>query len=203
MAVFAAASALACVGLGAGQARAEAPSCAATAERHVVVDQDIGPVTVATDFDLTAIAAMATRLGASFARPPEGFYLGKFAATVTVDPAEAPETCDAPIAIHVTLHLTGRVIEIGRDLLSQPCRQAAAIEHYQLHASADEAVIARTAASLKNHLTTAPIVTTDLDAWLRTLIAGDTKLLDEERRAAQNAVNTPAALARLDGACSV
>ncbi len=124
--MFAAAAALACVGLGAGQARAEAPSCAATAERHVVVDQDIGPVTVATDFDLAAIAAMATRLGASFARPPEGFYLGKFAATVTVDPAEAPETCDAPIAIHVTLHLTGRVIEIGRDLLSQPCRQAAA-----------------------------------------------------------------------------
>jgi len=188
---------------GASSAWADDNPCAANGRRHVDVDQDIEKVTVATDFDLAAINAMADKLGASVARPPQGFYLGRFLYTVDAKPAQVQEDCSSAVDIHVTLHLTKRVIEIGRELRAQPCRQSAEIEHYQRHAAADAAVIARYAALIRDHLTTEPIPPGDLNNWVKSIVEHDIKPLNDDRRAAQNGVNTPAEFARLDGACSV
>jgi len=192
-----------CLVLGGGAAWADNGSCAADAQRHVEVDQDIKTVAVSTDFDLAAIDTMAAKFGASIARPPEGFYLGRFSYTMDTDPAEVPEDCSATVHIHLTLHLTERVIEIGRELLSQPCRESAEIEHYQRHATADAAVIARYAALIRDHLTAEPIKPGDLRDWVGAIVERDIKSLNDDRRAAQNAINTPGEFAHIDGACSV
>jgi hypothetical protein len=192
-----------CLVLGGGAAWADNGSCAADTQRQVVVDQDIKPVSVSSDFDLASISSMAAKFGASIARPPEGFYLGRFSYTVDSDPTDTPEDCSGAIHIHLTLHLTERVIEIGRELLSQPCRQSAEIEHYQRHATADAAVIARYAALIRDHLTAEPIKPGEPHDWVSAIVERDIKPLNDDRRAAQNAINTPGEFAHIDGACSV
>lgn len=189
--------------LPAGAAWADDGSCAPNSRRQVLVEQDIQKVTVTSDFDLAAIDAMAARFGTALPRPPEGFYIGQFSYTVAVDPAEAPHDCSSPVRIDLQFHLAKRFIEIASELQLQPCRRAAEIGHYQRHADADAAVIARYASLIRDDLGSQPIGAGNMTDWVRSIVDRDTKSLNDDRRAAQNAINTTAEFARIDEACSV
>ncbi len=100
------------------------------------------PVTIRTDFRLNEIMAQAARAGKSPAHRPLGFYLGRVAYKINWHEARSRiDGCPAVIRILASVALIDRQIEIGRELVADPCLYQRALLHYTKHASVDEATV--------------------------------------------------------------
>ena len=112
-------------------------------------------VAVATDLSLAEIRDLWRRSGSPGIYEPFGFYTGGFTSAVRVDVPD-PGACPAQVRIIVSMLLTNRQIEIGRELLANPCLYTAAVAHYRLLAATDDTLFsafsARMRVSIPNEL---------------------------------------------------
>ena len=113
------------------------------------------------------------------------------------------------------MQLSDRHIEVGRELRHRPCLFTAALEHYEKKAQADETALARYATAFMTTLRSAPLPTVRLSSnqsldegaraqieeWMTVLVNESLEALHEDRNAAQQAVDTPDELKRLERAC--
>jgi hypothetical protein len=107
------------------------PSSAPLAACEVSPNGDIqliaepGPVAVATDYSLEQIGKLAGDAGSDSKGAPLGFYVATFLVRTSVSLESDLETkCTRRIRIEITMPLTDRRIEIGREI-QQLCGRAA------------------------------------------------------------------------------
>lgn len=117
------------------------------------------------------------------------------------------------MAVHVQLVEGERVIEIARDLQTMPCLFDAALAHYRQHAAAAPAALkglavslpARLRAEIEHELPTYPALVATaqrrIEARLNAVLDAEIATYTGEFRAMQDNVDTPAEVARLEGAC--
>ena len=173
------------------------------AQLHVTVAGRHDKVTVRTDFPLDEIAAEAARSGKPVSHRPLGFYLGRVAYRIKWY-EERPRIGDCPpvIRIQASLALVDREIEIGRELVADPCLYQRILLHYTKHASADEAAFDRFVETLRTALSDSSLLGSfrslhraqddnDIDKSMRTIIDRALRPLHETRTMFQNSVDTP------------
>jgi len=101
-----------------------------------------GRVDMATDLTLAQIAELADRTGRVGRHPPLGFYTGGFGLVVGTDISARSESgCSKPVRVAVKVMLVNRHIEIGRELVANPCLFSVVRDHYRRHAASDDAAL--------------------------------------------------------------
>jgi hypothetical protein len=126
-----------------------------------------GPVQEAANYTLAEISELAHRTRRSGKHAPLGFYLASFGYTVSVDVSVLSETtCSEPVHVTVTLMLFDRHIEIGKELVAEPCLFALARNHYRRHAGADDVVLLDAARAQEMALQQIPLPRLQHDAAL-------------------------------------
>ena len=113
--------------------------------------------------------------------------------------------------IELTIQLTSRRIEIGREIQRQPCRYRTVLRHYQKKAMADNEAFAdyvnTVATTLRN--TPMPMIQADtsaaevrhqLEQWVKKVVDQNLQSLQKARRAAFQAVDTADEMRQLAGA---
>ncbi len=159
------------------------------------------PVTIRTDFRLNEIMAQAARAGKSPAHRPLGFYLGRVAYKINWHEARSRiHGCPAVIRISASVALIDRQIEIGRELVADPCLYERALLHYTKHASVDEATVNQFVDRLKVALNE-PMAKPDgsdharqadeIEKSMRIVIDRALQRLDNMRATSQKSVDTP------------
>ncbi|SEE38125.1 hypothetical protein SAMN05519104_5944 [Rhizobiales bacterium GAS188] len=181
---------------------------------RVTVVRQVEPVTSRTDFSLDEIAARASRSRQASGHRPLGFYIGQVIYKIAwhEGPASAAD-CPNVLQAVAALSLTGRRIEIGRELAGNPCLYQRALAHYGRHATADEAAFERFAEDIETILNR-PGSTPDsrhlndaghnhvLEDAMRSVIDAALGPLAEVRAMVQNSVDTPSEIETLkDIAC--
>ncbi len=126
-----------------------------------------GPVQESTDYTLGEISELAHRTRRSGKHAPLGFYFAAFGYTVSVDVSVLSETtCSEPVHVTVTLMLFDRHIQIGKELVAEPCLFALARDHYRRHAGADDVVLSEAARAQEVALQQIPLPRLQHDAAL-------------------------------------
>lgn len=128
-----------------------APVSACSGPTHAAFDVVAvhGPVGTSTDLTLAQISELAGRTGRVGRHRPLGFYIGTFGYTVRTDlGARAEVDCSESVHVTVTVMLVDRHIEIGKDLLADPCLLPVVRAHYQRHAASDDAILTEFATGL-------------------------------------------------------
>lgn len=174
-----------------------------------------GPIKEATNYTLREISELANRTGRLGKHAPLGFYFAGFGYNVAVDVSALSETtCSEPVRVTVTLMLFDRHIQIGKELLAEPCLFALARDHYRRHAGADDAVLSESARALEVTLQHIPLPELQRDAAsadedrqrVQHAVAAvmDEKLapLDATRANARDKVDTPEEVKKLSGSCT-
>lgn len=137
---------------------AEAAGCGSRGPASVEVAVREAPLSVRTDFSLAELGGMSVQLSREVRHPVLGLYsmsVGYMLRRVAVD-ALPPSRTGGPPCLHVVVQAelvaTDQRIEVGRDLLGDPCRLRAAIAHYGHHAAAASRALERFAAQLPHGL---------------------------------------------------
>ncbi|SDR51419.1 hypothetical protein SAMN05519103_04311 [Rhizobiales bacterium GAS113] len=176
---------------------------------RVTVVRQVEAVTIQTHFGLDEIAARAGRSSQPAGHRPLGFYIGQVIYKIAwhEGPASAAD-CPNVLQAVAALSLTGRHIEIGRELAENPCLYRRALLHYGRHATADEAAFERFAENIEAILNK-PAVTPDsrrldtgrqsraLEDAMRSVIDAALGPLAEVRAMIQNSVDTPSEIETL------
>jgi hypothetical protein len=128
---------------------------------------------------------------------------------------DAAGPCLPHLQIELHLRLAQRRIEIGQEVVKQPCLYDAVLEHYRKKADADEAAykvyVAWVAAALRETAFSGQAANSDtgLDEtvrtqarqWAKSIVDQGWDLAHGARVAAQRAVDTPEEMRRLAQAC--
>jgi hypothetical protein len=201
MAVMPPAGALACEGL-------------PDADIQVIAKSE--PAVLTSDLSLSEIDQLARQTGYVGKGPRLGFYFGHFSDKVSIGVEPEPKSdCARHIQVEVHMLLVDRHIEIGRELKQQPCLFEVARQHYEKIATADEMAFARYAAVVTTalHSTRLPAMSVSGDhppdeaareqikRWTATLVEQNLQSFHDARIMAQQAVDTPEELKRLERAC--
>jgi len=182
---------------------------------HVVAEPTA--VSVAADFSLSELDAMAQRSGIAHQPAPLGFYSSSVLHDVRLQPSQATTAaCTDRLQIELDIRLSDRRIEIGREVQQQRCRYTAALAHYQRKAEADRLVFADYVTTVARVLHTTPLPqladTTDagsvaadqvrLEHWVEAVVAQHLQALHQARLAAFQAIDTTEEMRRLAEACT-
>ena len=126
-----------------GLIQTAAAACEGSTRPSIHVIAEPAPVSVAADFSLSEISHLAHRAGEPHERAPMGFYISTVLHRVSmqVEPG-ITTTCAENLQIELTIQLTSRRIEIGREIQRQPCRYRTVLRHYQKKAMADNEAFA-------------------------------------------------------------
>ena len=160
-----------------------APIAACFAPTHALYDVAAvhGPVDVSTDLTLAQIAELADRTGRVGRHPPLGFYTGGVGFIVSTDISARSETdCSRPVRVTVKVMLVNRHIEIGKELVANPCLFSVVRDHYRRHAASDDAVLTEFARKLGATLQHLPLPS----------LAHDPTLAEEDQRRMEKAVTS-------------
>jgi hypothetical protein len=193
-----------------------AAACGVSPRADIQVFAEPGPVSVGSTFSLSEIDQLARETGYGGSGPRLGFYIGRFLDNISVGlEPDLVTGCEERVRVEVHMQLSDRHIEVGRELRHRPCLFTAALEHYEKKAQADETAFARYATAFTTTLRSTPLPTVSLflnqsldedaraqiEEWVTVLMNGSVEALHEERNAAQQAVDTPDELERLERAC--
>ncbi len=173
-----------------------------------------GTVYEATDYTLAQINEMAHRTDRSGKHAPLGFYSSDFGYTISVNVSAIAETaCSEPVHLAVTLMVSDRRIQIGKDLLAEPCLYALAREHCRRHAAADDVALSESTPAVEKSLQQVSLPRLQHDATragadreklqVAVRVAVDQTLaqLEAQRANAREAVDTPEEVKKLSGTC--
>jgi hypothetical protein len=189
-------------------------ACETLPDLHIAVTAPLDAAQVNSDYTLAEIAALAGRLHRDTNRELLGFYTGEFSYQIDIAPA-GDEACPARVEATVTLRLQYRLIEIGQEVVANPCLYPAALRHYRRLAEVDQQIVERFSARTAAMLTAAgpalkeihPSHAEGRDAALREQIRGVVEQaiapLHDARRDAQQAINNSAELSQLAHSCSI
>ena len=193
-----------------------AAACGVSPRADIQVVAEPGPVSVGSTFSLSEIDQLARETGYGGSGPRLGFYIGRFLHTVAIGlEPDLVTGCAERARVEVHMQLSDRHIEVGSELRQRPCLFTAALEHYEKKAKADEAALARYATAFattlrSTHLPAVNLFSTQsldedaraqIEEWVTVLVNESLQALHEERNAAQQAVDTPDELKRLERAC--
>lgn len=191
-------------------------ACGIALEASFRIHIQTGRVDVATDFSLGEISDQAKASGQASRTASLGFYIARFQHRVFAIVETGPEaTCTRHLRINVDLQLVDRRIQVGRELLQQPCLLQAALGHYEKMSVADETVFAQYVNALAATLNSTPVMDDvvpndrSLEDTLRLhaeqhakALVNQTLLpLQEARSVALQAVDTPEERRLLGDAC--
>jgi hypothetical protein len=192
-------------------------ACESSVKTEVNVIAEAAPVSVASDFSLADIAALAHRAPHSAVQPPPGFYMSTVVHKVSMQLEPGPtHACAGDLRIDVSIELTGRQIEIGREMTEQSCRYSVVLRHYQKKAAVDGAVFTKYLDVVKAALRATPPPTlqigTDedisaatrqrLEQWIKKVVDQHLESYQVARLAAMQAVDTPDEMRQLSEACA-
>ena len=179
---------------------------------HVVGRAD--EITIGSEFELAQLRELSDRFGRRGKHEPLGFYLSNISGETAVSVRnDRQDFCEGPVEIDVTIRLTNRHIEIGRDLKNNPCQFSAVLEHYQRHAAADTELLQRFVALVIQTLARRTLPDLINEAWNnssaeKTLAPAIQSIIDpvlDEMHAEQSsvigAVDTPAEVRRVEQTC--
>jgi hypothetical protein len=195
-------------------AASPAAACPGPPPVYVAVLIDDAAVQTRTDFTLAQIESMRRQVGGPDRHPNLGFYGHRFGYTVDVEPVTlAGGTCVESVKVTVKMALSQRVIEIGKDLLKDPCLFAIAQAHYQRHAAADDVVFSQYMKTIEPTLHAAQLLPPGHDYTIDALdpkaiearvhVAIDASLVpyDTARSAAQRGVDTRNEAEKMTSGC--
>lgn len=196
-------------------AGAPATACPAPPPVYVAVLMDVAAVATRTDFTLAQIEAMRQRAGGVDRHPTLGFYGHRFGYTVEVKPVRADDNnCVGSVQVSVHVVLSDRVIEIGRDLLDNPCLYGVAEAHYRRHASADDLMLRQYAQAIAPAVKAAQLVPPQpdfaidkvdrhaIEQLVRSTIDATLVPYDAARKAAQASVDTRTEAVKMATTCT-
>jgi len=172
------------------------------------------PPTLHSEFSLQQLRDIAHRTRRGGKHEPLGYYFGKFGYTIDVRFPPPGADCPRKIAITLTMGLFDRQIEVAGDLPEGRCLYRIVLSHYRHHAQADDVVFSRYARRVTLALHAAPTrqiagtnpSSADIDEIKRNIESSvETALssFNDDRDAAEAAVDTPAEVDRLAHACAV
>lgn len=119
-------------------------ACPAPARATFSVETVHEPVVVATDFSLSEIMQLAMQAGWDGDYTPLGFSVGVPQYELVSNTASGNKaSCDDPINISIRLTITNRRIEIGKQLAYEPSCFLMARQHYILHATENDIILAQ------------------------------------------------------------
>lgn len=137
---------------------AEAAGCGSLGPASIEVVVREAPLSVRTDLSLAELGEMSAQFSREARHPVLGLYsvsVGYVLRRVAVD-ALPPSRSRGPPCLYVVVQAelvaTDQRIEVGRDLLDDPCRLHAAIAHCGHHAAAASLALKRLAAELPHKL---------------------------------------------------
>lgn len=128
--------------------------------------------------------------------------------------ATLPGQCPERIAVHISMSISGRRIEIGRELASRKCLYSALLTHYRKHATDDVGIVEhyrkrveRTLQERSNLLPGSagietPLGRAELVRLTSGIIESALQGLSEDRAAAAERVDTPDEIEHLTDACA-
>jgi len=106
-----------------------------------------GPVSEQTSYRRAEVQELARRSGLPLRHEPLGFYIGGFGQEILIDSERRTSTdgtrCDYLTTVTVRIYLINRLIEIASDLEVYRCKPEAVLQHYRMHAIADDMVLSR------------------------------------------------------------
>jgi hypothetical protein len=189
--------------------------CPAPPPVYVAVLLDASAVETRTDFTEAQIEAMREQTGGIERHPTLGFYGHRFGYTVNVDLVRAaPEPCAKSVNVSIHMVLSQRVIEIGRELSTNPCLFAVAKAHYERHAIADDQVLRQYAQGLTPALQATQLLprlddyaadkleTAQIDQLVHAAIDATLVQYDAARHAAQTAVDSKTEAQKMTSGCT-
>jgi hypothetical protein len=200
-----------------GLSQFSAVACESRVKTDVNIIAESAPVSVASDFSLSHIATLAHRAPHSAVQPPPGFYISTVVHKVSMQLEPGPtHACAGDLRIDVSIELTGRQIEIGREMTEQSCRYSAILRHYQKKAAVDSAVFTKYLDVVKAALHAAPLPTlqigTDedlsaatrqrIEQWVKKVVDQHLQSYQVARLLAMQAVDTPDEMRQLSEACA-
>ncbi len=183
---------------------------------YVHTSAQTGQVAVTKDLSLDQITALAKEIGKTRNAAVLGFYIGRFQHQASATVETGPEArCTKHLRIEIDLQLIDRRIQVGRELLQQPCLLYAAVNHYEKKASADETVFARYVDAIAATLNSTPVlddfapidepgevaIRRHAEQRVEALVDQSLPSLKSARNAAQLAVDTPEEMRLLGEAC--
>jgi hypothetical protein len=191
------------------------PACVAHPPVLVGVLMDVSAVAVRTDFSLAQIEAMRKRTSGTDRHPTLGFYGHRFGYTVEVEPMHADNSpCVSSVQVRVHIVLSERVIEIGKDLATNPCLYSVAEAHYRRHADADDRAASQYSQTIALVLRTSQLLPDQddyafdkveprqIEQLVRTAIDATLVPYDATRVAAQISVDTKTEAVKMATSCS-
>ncbi len=143
-----------------------------------------------------------------------GYYSGTFCYTVKVDISDAANGAyTGTVRVRVEMSLTERRIEIGQELVKDPCLFSAILGHYGQHAAFDDKVLSRFAKSVTVTLNSEPTSSLQGDPqsveedrgfiteFAKRVVEQGLPAFDAERNAASKTVDTSARIQKLEEGC--
>jgi len=172
------------------------------------------PPTLHSEFSLQQLRDIAHSTHRGGRHEPLGYYFGKFGYTIDIRFAPAGMDCPETIAITHTMGLFDRQIEVAGDLPEGRCLYRIALSHYRHHAQADDVVFSRYARLSARALRATPTrliagpnpSPADIDKIklnIESIVEKALSSFNDDREAAEAAVDTPADVDRLAHACAV
>jgi len=172
------------------------------------------PPTLHSEFSLQQLRDIAQSTHRGGKHEPLGYYFGKFGYTIDMRFAPAGLDCPETIAITLTMGLFDRQIEVAGDLPEGRCLYRTALLHYRRHAQADDDVFSRYARRVTLALHAAPTrqiggpnpSPADIDKIklnIESIVEKALSSFNDDRDAAETAVDTPAEVDRLAHACAL
>lgn len=189
-------------------------SCQTPLQASYEVTMAAEPVTTATNFSLADIAALARGSSGKAGHPPVGFYVSTFGYSIDVFQGTLSGQCPEQVAVHVSMSISGRHIEIGHELAPKKCVYSAFLGHHRKHADDDVSVVKRYQKKVQSTLWERPPrllsvqhAVTPVDRAEIVRITAETvntalQGLSEERATAAKRVDTPDEVKRLIDACA-
>lgn len=121
-------------------AKATGEECTAPAQVRVTqLAVSEAPLAIQSNFSRDELQAMASELSQRPPHPVLGFYRGTVGYRIGLARGTVPSTassCSLPIEVQLQLVVPERMIELAKELRSDPCLWRAALAHYQRHATA-------------------------------------------------------------------
>ena len=195
-------------------ASARADVCQAEPKVTIDIVALHNPPTLHSEFSLRQLRDIAQSTHRSGKHEPLGYYFGKFGYTIDVRFPPAGMDCPETISITLTMGLFDRQIEVAGDLPEGRCLYRTALSHYRYHAQADDVIFSRYAglAARALHATPARLIAgpnpspADIDKIklnIESIVEKALSSFNDDRDAAEAAVDTPAEVDRLAHACAV
>ena len=135
-----------------------AAMCAQPPATEVHVVGHVEEVAVDSQISLGQLREMSAASSRRGKHSPFGFYFSAVVDAVTVHIRnDQQNVCSGPVIINVTLTLTQRLIEIGRELKNGNCQFGTFVQHYRHHAEADAEIFHAYVGKINKTLQDAPL----------------------------------------------